>query len=96
MKLLNILFIGLALCLSAMSCNKDKLGKQTIEFKGTILKQGITTYQYGTHTASTYALRSEELNLDDFLNQEVKIVGKKIEGYPVDGGPEYIEVTKIN
>ena len=66
-----------------------------IEISGTIQSQGITTYQYGTHTVSGYALRSSSVNLDDYINRNVKVVGHKIDGYPVDGGPEYIDVQEI-
>ncbi len=70
-----------------------------MELTGTIQQQGITSYQYGTHTLSTdgtfYALKSEAVNLDDYTDQEVTILAKKIEGYPVDGGPEYLLVLEI-
>ena len=42
-----------------------------------------------------YALRSSSVNLDDFLNKEVVVRGSFVEGYPVDGGPEYIDVKEI-
>ena len=60
----------------------------------------ITYYQYGTHVLNSeedfYALKSEKLNLDEFIGKEVKVSGSKIEGYPVDGGPDYILVTEVN
>ncbi|WP_339341950.1 hypothetical protein [uncultured Polaribacter sp.] len=55
----------------------------------------MTTYQYGTHTASGYALRSSAVHLDDYVNQNITVFGYKIDGYPVDGGPDYIEVEEI-
>lgn len=70
-----------------------------MELTGTIQQQGITSYQYGTHTLSNdntfYALRSEAVNLDDYVDEEVTILAEKIEGYPVDGGPEYLLVLEI-
>ena len=66
-----------------------------LEINGVIQKQGITTYQYGTHTISGYAIRSNSLNLDDYVDQNVTIIGRKIEGYPIEGGPDYLEVIKI-
>ena len=50
---------------------------------------------YGTHVISGYALRSDLVILDDFINRNVTITGYKIDGYPVDGGPVYIEVTDL-
>ena len=52
---------------------------------------------YGTHIISGYALRSDLVNLDEFINRNVTISksGYKIDGYPVDGGPVYIEVTDL-
>ena len=65
------------------------------EITGTIQKQGVTSYQYGTHVISNHALRSNLVSLDDFIDRDVTIIGYKIEGYPVDEGPVYIEVTDI-
>ncbi|MEZ5174153.1 MAG: hypothetical protein R2850_11780 [Bacteroidia bacterium] len=50
MKLFKSLFIGIIFCLSAVSCDKIDISADNIEITGTIQKQGITTYQYGTHT----------------------------------------------
>ena len=95
MKLFKSLFVGLIICLSFISCDKEDDNPDNIEITGTIQEQGMTTYQYGTHTASGYALRSSAVNLDDYVNQNVTVVGYKIDGYPVDGGPDYIEVEEI-
>lgn len=95
MKTLKILFIGTVICLSVISCRKDHNHLESIEVSGTIQKQEMTTYQYGTHTISGYALRSSSILLDDYIDQQATIVGKKIEGYPVDGGPDFLEVELI-
>lgn len=95
MKLLKSIIIGITICLSAVSCDKDDNNLNNVEITGTIQEQGITTYQYGTHTISGYALRSTSVTLDDYINQNVTVVGHKINGYPVDGGPDYIEVKEI-
>tara|TARA_B100001778_G_scaffold303901_1_gene281502 strand:+ start:192 stop:491 length:300 start_codon:yes stop_codon:yes gene_type:complete len=78
-----------------LSCEKNMTTSIPIEITGTIQKQGITSYMYGTHFISGYALRSNSILLDNYINYNVTIVGYKIDGYPVDGGPEYIEVTDI-
>lgn len=71
----------------------------TIRLTGKIEKIGMTTFQYGTHLlkadAKTYALKSASLNLDTYLDKQVTIKGNKVEGYPVEGGPEFIEVTEV-
>ncbi len=72
----------------------------SLELVGTIKAREGSTFQYGTHLLITrdsfFALYSEELNLDDFINQTVTIEGTKIEGYPIENGPDFIKVTKIN
>jgi len=70
-----------------------------VEFSGVIKEQGFTSYQYGTHTLtgedSFYAIKSDSLDLDKYVNREVTLWAYKIEGYPVDGGPEYLHVVEI-
>lgn len=78
--------------------------------QGVLEKSGITSWQYGTHkltgnffqsdaaalaTKKVFALKSEHINLDPFLGQEVVITGQAIAGYPVDGGPDFIEVIAV-
>jgi hypothetical protein len=44
----------------------------------------------------TYALKSETLDLNKYIGKSIsKIYGNKIKGYPVEGGPEYINVTAV-
>ena len=78
------------------SCKKRNIDGQ---LTGLLKKQDYTTYQYGSHTlttgSATYALTSKAVNLDRYLNRTVIITGDKIVGYPVDGGPEYIDVKTI-
>ena len=92
----QILFWSSILTILFFSCSK---GKTEIELTGLLKKQGATTYQYGTHTltvnSTLYALTSKTLNLDTYINQSVTITGDKVNGYPVDGGPEYIDVKSI-
>lgn len=86
----------LLILLAVNSCEK-KVG--FLHFTGTLEKQGMTTYQYGTHVISngsvTYALRSQKINLDLYKGKTVEILGTKIEGYPIESGPEYLEVEKV-
>jgi hypothetical protein len=91
--LLFIFILGMA-----YSCCKES-NKNFVKAKGIISKQGMTTYQYGTHiltgTNVYYALKSDKIDLDNYLNKEVEVRGNKIEGYPIEGGPEYLEVICV-
>ncbi|TRO67510.1 hypothetical protein [Christiangramia sabulilitoris] len=81
-----------------LGCKTEYMGNN-IQYTGTIKAAGITSYQYGTHILESgddfYALRSAEADLTNFEDQEVKLWAEKIAGYPVDGGPEYLEVKKV-
>jgi hypothetical protein len=95
MKVYKTLVTATIVCLSIISCNKDDLNGDTIEITGTIQKQGVTTHQYGTHTIKDYAISSSSVTLDNYINQKVTIIGQKVDGYPMEDGPEYITVKKI-
>ena len=66
---------------------------------GVLYEQGITTYQYGTHGISccgnSYALTSQTINLGDYVGQTVTVTGTLVPGYPVEDGPDYLEVTAV-
>ena len=79
----------------SLSCEKSITTSIPVEITGVIQKQGVTSYMYGTHVISGFALRSNTILLDNYINYNLTIVGYKIDGYPVDGGPDYIEVTDI-
>jgi len=95
------LILLLALGFSFAGCSSVKSSKDanTVSLTGKIEKIGMTTYQYGTHTIQsdqkTYALRSSSLDLNNFENKEVQITGTKVPGYPVENGPELIEVSSV-
>jgi hypothetical protein len=73
-----------------------------VSLNGTIQKQVMTTYQYGTHVLQNkdgktlYALKSEMLRLDDYIGKTVEVRGQLLNEYPIEGGPPYVEVVKIN
>jgi len=103
MKTLFVLFT-LFMNVSFFACTRKTTEDNTKEtypfqFKGLLKKQEITTYQYGTHTISnegkTYALKSSTINLDTHVNKTATVKGNKINGYPVDGGPEFIDVKEV-
>ena len=69
---------------------------------GTVQRSGFTTYMYGTHVLkddndkTLYALKSDTINLDDYVNiKNITVKGSLIRGYPVDGGPDYLMVIEV-
>ena len=95
MKLMRyLLFSMLLIVLSASTCEKDN-NKPMIEVTGVLQQQGVTTYQYGTHVMPGYALRSSTIDLDQYVGQNVTVRGYLIESYPVENGPEYLEVEEV-
>ncbi len=68
---------------------------------GIIKKQGITFYMYGTHVLvndngqTLYALKSNTINLDNYIDQRVTVSGDLVSGYPVDFGPDYLDVKLV-
>lgn len=97
MKIASISF-GLVLLLFASTCDNSSQ-KDTIEARGTLESIGITSFQYGTHRLTgpetDYALKSETIDLSAYEGKTVTIKGHKIEGYPVDGGPVFLEVESV-
>ena len=82
--------------LLVFSCHK---AEDSITVEGTILKYDYVEHHYGTHilqcTNKTFAIESGHIELDDFVDQRVMIVGLFKEGYPLDDGPELIEVFTV-
>ena len=98
--LINVsLFFFTATCNNQTSNDKSMDTTTSIEVEGTIEAIGMTSWQYGTHTLTNdedfYALRSKTVKLDQYEGKTVTIVAQKIDGYPVDGGPEFLEVLRI-
>jgi len=95
-----LIFILTFVIFFTLSCSKD-IEFRSIKLSGVLNVQSASTYQYGTHILTdnsgnlTYALRSKTETLDKYIGKNVEITGHKVKGYPVDGGPEYLEVTKI-
>lgn len=95
MNISKISIILISLTISLNSCVVKNKNSDNIEITGILLKQGITFYQYGTHTISGYAVRSKSVNLDEYVNKNITVIGIKIEGYPIEGGPDFIEVFEV-
>jgi hypothetical protein len=68
---------------------------------GIIKKQGMTSYMYGTHVLvnengrTLYALKSDRINLDPYVGRKVTVSGELIKGYPVENGPNYLNVESL-
>jgi hypothetical protein len=90
--------------MSTLSCNNNNANspdrKFPFEYEGLVEKTEFTTYMYGSHTITgnnrKYALQSKNLNLDHYNSKRVVVKGLKIEGYPVDDGPELIDVKAVD
>jgi len=99
MKIFNHLIVGFLILIAAQACQSKKLASNQIEVSGILQESGVTTYQYGTHIIiandKTYALKSSTIDLNEYSKRYVTVVGEKIAGYPVEGGPDYLEVVKI-
>ena len=72
---------------------------EKVTASGTIKKQGVTSYMYGTHvlvneTGKTlYALKSHRVDLDVYVGKRVTVCGELVDGYPIDNGPSYLDVS---
>lgn len=72
-----------------------------VRVRGRLESSGVTSYMYGTHVIvdrarrQRYALRGEGLDLDAYVGQRVELTGSRVEGYPVDGGPPYLQVHTV-
>ncbi|NJW54169.1 hypothetical protein [Salinimicrobium oceani] len=110
MKIILNLMAGILLLSLAQTCgnstkednkaSQTETQQNTMEITGTIEEQGMTSYQYGTHTITTagdefYALKSEALDLDQYIGKNVTLIAEKIEGYPLSGGPDYLLVLSV-
>lgn len=98
MKKILILSLFVAI-ISSCTSMKDSDTRTQVTATGIIEKLGVTTFQYGTHILKTedktYALKGGSINLDQYLNKKVTIKGKKVAGYPLEGGPALVDVTLV-
>lgn len=98
MKIYGLFLSGLMLIIFTATCSNVP-NRDTLEVTGTIEQQGMTSYQYGTHTltgeGSFYALKSDAVDLDLYLGDEVTVTARKVEGYPLEGGPVLLNVLEV-
>lgn len=96
-KTLILLLMGFAMT----GCGtKEKNAAGVVQLNGKIEKLEMSSFQYGTHVLEKgkklFALKSTKVNLDDYVNKEVSLKGIKVAGYPVENGPDYIDVKEIS
>jgi hypothetical protein len=97
------IFITLICLMTLWSCQKEKTAEPDdalLSFSGTLSKMDYATvFQYGTHflecADTSFALESSLIDLDQFDGSRVTISAKKIEGYPVDFGPVFLDVMAV-
>ena len=81
--------------------NANRSTQEEIKAEGVIQKPQFTKWQYGTHTLTDggdkviYALQSNTVNLDRSIDQQVVVYGVLVSGFPVDGGPDLLEVSRV-
>lgn len=96
-----VIFLMLIFAPGCGSSGDDSGITYDLEADGLIKRQGFTTYMYGTHVLkddnekTLYALKSDNIKLDVFVDLYVTVKGDLISGYPVDGGPDYLNVKAI-
>jgi hypothetical protein len=78
---------------------KTGANNDLVTLTGKVSALGMTTFQYGTHLIKvenkTYALKSSKVNLDTYIDKSVTLKGTKVSGYPLEGGPDFIEVSEV-
>ncbi|KXA96645.1 hypothetical protein AKJ38_02910 [candidate division MSBL1 archaeon SCGC-AAA259I14] len=95
-------FLCLSIATTAYAGSGDNVEvEQYIKAEGRLqsLENKTTTWMYGTHIlvrdhGTQFALKSDTLDLDSYLNENVFVTGKVIHK-GVDGGPTYLSVVKI-
>ncbi|MDT0645701.1 hypothetical protein RM545_03275 [Zunongwangia sp. F260] len=99
MKVLTTITAGVLFFFISTCSNTTGDGSALLQATGVVQASGITSYQYGTHTLASeeksYALKSTNIDLSKYEGETVKISAEKIEGYPIENGPEYLNVQKI-
>lgn len=96
----KIILIGV--CLMVLGgCTSNKIKDEGVKRGGILTAVQMSTWMYGTHVLSDdtgkplTALNSQKINLDKYEGEKVEVRGTLKDGYPIDLGPEYLEVQSI-
>ena len=95
--LMGLFLIILASCSSSTVENNNLITKN-----GILTKIEMSTWMYGSYILSDesgkpiVALKeNENIEFEKYNWKKVEVKGELIEGYPLDGGPEYLSVKSI-
>lgn len=95
-------FLLIVLILIGLACSTHNINftcDNSTEYTGLIKKQGLTNYQYGSHTLEVkdvlFAIKSNTINLDNYRGKVITVIAKPISGYPINAGPKYLEVIRV-
>jgi len=95
--LMGLFLIVLASCSSSTVENNNLITKN-----GILTKIEMSTWMYGSYILSDengkpiVALKeNENIEFEKYNGEKVEVKGELIEGYPLDGGPEYLSVKSI-
>jgi hypothetical protein len=102
MKKLILLGLTLMILGGCSSYGVKKSDDNTVSRSGIITEIGMSTWMYGSYVLSDESGKpmtaldgDEALDLGSYQGENVEVTGTLKEGYPIDGGPEYLEVKTI-
>lgn len=96
----SAIFTVLLFSIFLLSCEKTEDDSFDFQKTGKIEAVQATYWMYGTHIIEIdgrlYALSSKKIDLNKYNNQIVTILGKMMDGYPLEKGPPHVEVFEIS
>lgn len=99
-KFLLVLMAGFLLTACSSVGSKNNREAYNYNYAGTLEVLEMSSWMYGSHTLTTkdgefYALKSENVDLNDFNGRSVHLLGDEVDGYPLNNGPKLIDVKKV-
>ena len=104
LAVLSAMVFGILAAAPALAqTGSDQYGNgEAVTVTGVLQKQGMTSYQYGTHfikdagSGAGYALKSSEVNLDSYAGEEVTVYGTlAMKAGELEGGPALVDVSRV-
>ena len=104
--LLALSAVGLGLLTVAPAFAQTSGGQygkgEAVMVTGVLQKQGITSYQYGTHfmkdvgSGTGYALKSSKVDLNGYVGKRVTVYGTlAMKAGELEGGPALLDVSRV-
>ncbi len=94
--------ILIAVCFTILGgCSSNRIKDEGVKRDGVLTAVQMSAWMYGSHVLSDdtgkplTALSGQKIDLDEYDGQNVEVKGTLKGGYPVDSGPEYLEVQSI-